>query len=136
MTAHETEPAAEAAAATAPIVSEYLTETVAPALTPVAASAAELAERLPFVEGRIVSERVLSASGTRIMHLAFAEGKEMLEHKAPVPILIQVIEGGFEFTALGEQRRLGLGGIVHLTAGLPHAVRAMGPSRLLITMLG
>ncbi len=106
------------------------------ALTLVASGVGDLAERLPFVAGRIVSERVLAASGTRIMHLAFADGEEMREHKAPVPILIEVIDGAFELTALDQKRLLETGGIVHLTASLPHAVRALGPSRLLITMLG
>lgn len=104
--------------------------------TLVATDFAQLAARLPYAEGRLSSERVLAASGARITHLAFAAGEEMREHKAPVPIMIQVVEGNVVFEVQGTEYRLGRGGILHLAAGLPHAVRPDGAARILLTMLG
>ena len=104
-------------------------------LTVVATSLDELIEAHPIVEGRVAPMRVLDAEGARIMHLTFDTGQELREHTAPVPILLQAIAGEFTIDAAARRVELAPGGILHLAAGVPHAVTVTGPSRLLIVML-
>jgi len=105
-------------------------------LTVVATSAEDYASAHPIQEGRVAPLRVLDAPGARIMHLAFDAGVELREHKAPVPILIQAMEGTVTVTAADTDTVLSPGGVVHLTAGLPHAVVAHdGPARIMLTLL-
>jgi len=104
-------------------------------LTVVATALSEIVDAHPIVDDRITPSRILAADRVRIMHLAFDEGQELREHTAPVPILLQVIAGHFTIDAAGSSLELSPGGLVHLAAGVPHAVTATEPSRLFIVLL-
>ena len=83
-----------------------------------------------------VSRAVLRAEGARVVVFAFDAGQELTEHTAGVPALLQVIDGHLRVTADGQTVDLRPGGLVHLEAHLPHAVLAVEPSHLMLTMLG
>lgn len=104
-------------------------------LTVVATSLSELIDAHPVEAGRVTPTRILSADRVRIMHLAFDEGQQLREHTAPVPILLQAIAGQFTIEAADRSLKLSPGGLVHLAAGVPHAVTANEPARLLIVLL-
>ena len=81
-----------------------------------------------------VSRTVLQAEGARVV-LSFDAGQVLTEHTAAVPALLQVLDGHLRITADGRTVDLNPGGLVHLAARLPHAVEAVEPSRLQLTML-
>lgn len=94
----------------------------------------QLQESNPGQEGRVSPERLHSGQDVRIMHLVL--DAEMTEHRAPSPIVVQVLEGRVRFDIEGEGHDLGAGGIVHVAAGVPHAVTPVGGSaRILIHLL-
>jgi quercetin dioxygenase-like cupin family protein len=82
-----------------------------------------------------VSRTALTAEGARIVVFAFDAGQELTEHTAAVPVLLQVLDGLLEVEAAGRVVVLRPGGVVHLGTRTPHAVRALEPTRLLLTML-
>lgn len=82
-----------------------------------------------------VSRTVLQAEGARVVLFSFDTGQVLTEHTAAVPALLQVLEGHLRITADGRTVDLLPGGFVHLAARLPHAVEAVEPSRLQLTML-
>lgn len=82
-----------------------------------------------------VSRTVLEAEGARIVLFSFDAGQLLAEHTAAVPALLQVLDGHLRITADGRTVDLIPGGLVHLAARLPHAVEAVEPSRLQLTML-
>ena len=82
-----------------------------------------------------VSRTVLKAEGARLVLFSFDAGQELTEHTAAMPVLLQVLAGRLTVTAAGRSVELAPGGIVHLTARLPHAVIAREPSRLLLIMI-
>jgi len=82
-----------------------------------------------------VSRTVLQAEGARVVLFSFDAGQVLTEHTAAVPALLQVLDGHLRVTADGRTVDLRPGGLVHLVARLPHAVEAVEPSRLLLTML-
>jgi quercetin dioxygenase-like cupin family protein len=82
-----------------------------------------------------VSRTVLTGEGTRLVLFAFDTGQELREHTAAVPVLLQVLDGALTVTASGRELTLRPGGVVHLPSRLPHAVVALEPTRLLLTML-
>ncbi|HWS58915.1 MAG TPA: cupin domain-containing protein [Actinotalea sp.] len=82
-----------------------------------------------------VSRTVLTAQGARIVLFAFDAGQELTEHTAAVPVLLQVLDGHLRITADGRSVDLVPGGVVHLGTRLPHAVLALEPSRMALTML-
>lgn len=98
----------------------------------------DLVEIAPLVEvapDSTVSRTVLKAEGVRLVLFSFDTGQELSEHTAAMPVLLQVLDGHLEVTAAGRTVDLRPGGVIHLTARLPHAVVAKAPSRLLLTMI-
>lgn len=104
-------------------------------MTVVAASADELADAHPIAADRVSTQRILKADGARIMLLAFDTGQQLKEHSAPVPLLVQCVSGRLRFECDGETLELQPGSLVHVDARLPHAVFALEPSRLQLTLL-
>ncbi|MDE3723550.1 cupin domain-containing protein [Nocardiopsis sp. N85] len=103
-------------------------------VTLIATGIDRLRERNPFKEGRVAPERLFAGEDVRIMHLAL--DAELTEHRAPSPIVVQVIEGTVRFAVEGEEYGLGAGGMIHVAAGVPHAVSPVdGPARILIHLL-
>ncbi len=82
-----------------------------------------------------VSRTVLRGEGVRVVLFSFDAGQQLTEHTAAVPVLLQVLDGHLRITADGRTVDLTPGGVVHLATRTPHAVLAVEPSRLMLTML-
>ena len=82
-----------------------------------------------------VSRVVLREAGARVVLFAFDAGQELTEHTAAVPVLLQVLSGRLTVSAGGRTVDLRPGGLVHLTAHLPHAVVAHEPTVLQLILL-
>ncbi|WP_017611992.1 AraC family ligand binding domain-containing protein [Nocardiopsis salina] len=105
-----------------------------PPFSLISAGIEQLQQSNPGQEGRVAPERLYSGRDVRIMHLVL--DSEMTEHRAPSPIVVQVMEGHVRFDIEGQGHELGAGGMVHVAAGIPHAVTPLGgPARILIHLL-
>ncbi len=71
----------------------------------------------------------------RVVGFAFDAGQELTEHTAAVPAILQVVSGRFKVTLGDDETVLGPQGWVHMDAHLQHAVEALEPSILLLTLL-
>ncbi|AOW94481.1 hypothetical protein BFN03_05715 [Rhodococcus sp. WMMA185] len=89
----------------------------------------------PIDPARPRSHRALVAEGARVVIFAFDAGQELREHSAAFPILLQALSGHLRVTADDQTIDLQPGGLVHMTTRLRHAVIAMEPSTLMLTML-
>jgi quercetin dioxygenase-like cupin family protein len=96
---------------------------------------ADLGALVDITDDATVSRTVLTAEGVRLVLFSFDTGQELSEHTAAMPVLLQVLEGNLTVSAGGRSVDLRPGGVVHLPARLPHAVVALEPSRLLLSML-
>lgn len=96
---------------------------------------ADVASMVDIAPDSTVSRTVLKAEGVRLVLFAFDEGQELTEHTAAVPVLVQALDGRLLVTAAGREVELRPGGILHFGSRLPHAVLALEPSRMLLTML-
>ena len=90
----------------------------------------------PVEPGALGHHTVLDTDSARVIVLAFEQGHLMKEHRAPRPLLLQAIDGHLRITADGRTVELQPGGLLYLPASLPHAVEAVLPSRLSLTLLG
>ena len=81
------------------------------------ATLSELVGRSEPRPGRPSAATVVEEDGVKVVAFEFHEGDELHEHAAPHPALIQV------------------GQVLHLTEGLLHAVRALEPTTLSVTLL-
>lgn len=97
---------------------------------------AALAEQNPIREGDVSPHRTFDGEGFRIRHLAFDAGAVLAEHQAPVPIIVQVVQGSVKFAVDGDVHTLSTGAIVHVAAKNPHEVTAIERARLIVTLVG
>lgn len=71
----------------------------------------------------------------RVVVFAFDAGQELTDHTAAVPALVQVVSGRIRLDLDGEPVELQPGSWVRMAAHLTHAVLALEPSVMLLTLL-
>jgi len=71
----------------------------------------------------------------RVVIFAFDTGQELTEHTAAVPAVIQVVSGRLEAMLGDETVEVIPRSWVHMPAHLPHSLRAVEPTIMLLTML-
>ncbi len=100
-----------------------------------AAEIVRLAEFVNYQEGAVVSRILLKRPTGNVTVFAFDEGQGLSEHTSPFDALVQVLEGRAEITVAGKPLSTGAGECVLLPANQPHAVKAVTPFKMLLTMI-
>jgi len=78
---------------------------------------------------------LLKTADLELIRLILPAGKEIPSHKAPGEITVQCLEGRVAFIAEGKTQELTPGQLLYLDASLPHAVKGIEDSALLVTLL-
>ena len=99
------------------------------------ATALALQALIQPTEHGIASRVLAKTSGGSVTLFAFDAGESLSEHTAPFDALVLVLGGAFVLTIGGEPVEARPGTIVRMPAGVPHAVEASEPSRMLLVML-
>lgn len=94
-----------------------------------------LAAELPPAEDGTLSRVLYRDDRMRVAGFAFAAGQELTEHTSAIPVVLQVVTGRLDLVLGGEKAEATPGSWIHLPARLPHTVRAMEPTIMLLTML-
>ena len=100
-----------------------------------AAGLAQLEDLVPFAADRVVPHTLFDSPSARVVHIALDTGQSLTEHMAPFPIIVSVVAGSVTFEVNGERHVLVAGGLIHLEEKLLHAVHAITPARINITLL-
>ena len=85
--------------------------------------------------GGIASRVLVKTAGGSVTLFAFDAGQGLTEHTAPFEALAMVLEGAMTLTIGGRLVQATPGTLVRMPAGVPHAVEAHGPTRMLLFML-
>ncbi len=99
------------------------------------AEATRLADLVTVSTDAIVSRTLRKSPAGTLTVFAFDTGQELSEHSAPFDAYVQVLEGKVELTIGGESVPATAGDIVLMPADVPHAVRAVEPFKMLLTMI-
>ena len=94
-----------------------------------------LAEMVSYQTGSVVSRQITKAEAGNVTLFAFDEGQELSEHTAPFDALIHVVEGEAEIMISGKSFQLKDGDAIIMPANDPHAVKANGQFKMLLTMI-
>ena len=94
-----------------------------------------LAEMVNYQEGSVVSRQITKVEAGNVTLFAFDEGQELSEHTAPFDALVHVVEGEAEIIIAGESFHLKSGNAIVMPADEPHAVKATGQFKMLLTMI-
>lgn len=77
---------------------------------------------------------LIKTDSLEAIRMVLPAGKEIQKHKARGDITIQCLEGNVEFLIEGDISKLVPGTLLFLNAGVPHAVRALEDSVLLLSL--
>lgn len=96
---------------------------------------ADLVAELAIPDGGTLSRVLYRDDRARVVGFAFDAGQELTEHTSALPVVIQVVRGRLALTLDGEKTEATVATWIHLPARLPHDVRALEPTVMLLTML-
>lgn len=95
----------------------------------------QLADELQPPESGKESAVLTDDADTKVVLFAFAVGDGLAEHVAPLPAIIQIINGEAELT-VGDQDVAGKPGTwIQMEAKTPHSIKATTPVVMLLTLL-
>lgn len=95
----------------------------------------QLEPMVQIQEEATVSRTVMSVEGANVALFTFDNAQELSEHTAAMPVFVQVLKGRLEVNGGDETVELVPGGLVHFTTRLPHAISALEPSVMMLTMM-
>jgi quercetin dioxygenase-like cupin family protein len=88
-----------------------------------------------YQEGAVVSRTIMDKKTGTVTLFAFAAGQGLSEHTAPFDAMVQILDGEAEIIISGKSLRLKEGEMVIMPANEPHALRAVKPFKMLLTMI-
>lgn len=95
----------------------------------------DLTAEVEIPENGTLSRVLYKDDHIRLVVFAFDRGQELTDHTAGVPVTIHLVTGRLELTLGAERSEVGPESWVHIPAGLTHAVRALEPSVMVLTLL-
>ncbi len=85
--------------------------------------------------GAVVSKVIHRDEDLDVTVFAFDAGEALTEHTASRPAIVQVLSGRLRLTVEGEVLDAGPGFWLHMTTGAPHALEAVEPTIVLLTLV-
>ncbi|NPD31644.1 cupin domain-containing protein [Eggerthellaceae bacterium zg-1084] len=95
----------------------------------------ELKELVALESGRVNSLSLSQTPGCKATVFAIDAGEGMSTHAAPGDALVTCLEGSVQITLEGVEHVLGPGTSLVMTAGAPHAVKALEPVKMLLIVV-
>jgi len=95
----------------------------------------QLAGLVDYNEGSIVSRQIVKGESGNVTLFAFDKDQELNEHTAPFDALVHILEGEAEIRIAGKPFLLVTGDAIIMPANDPHAVKAVSPFKMLLTMV-
>ncbi len=88
-----------------------------------------------YQEGAVVSREILKKPTGVVTLFAFDAQQGLSEHTAPFDALVHVLEGQAEILLGGQPHSLNGGDMLVMPAGVPHALKALTPFKMMLTMI-
>ena len=95
----------------------------------------EPAKLVDYQANAVVSRTIVKKATGTVTAFAFDRGQALSEHTSPFDAIVQVLDGEAELTIEGEPFRVAAGRMLIMPAGKPHAVTAVEPFKMLLTMI-
>lgn len=99
------------------------------------AAPAQLAELVDYQQNAVVSKTIIEKKTGTVTLFAFDQGQGLSEHTAPFDAMVQVLDGEVEIRISDHPHRVNQGQIIVMPANEPHALKALTPFKMLLTMI-
>ena len=94
-----------------------------------------MADLVSYNEGSVVSRQITKADAGNVTLFAFDQDQELSEHTAPFDALVHILDGSAEIQISGKAFSLETGDAIIMPANEPHALKALAPFKMLLTMI-
>ena len=94
-----------------------------------------MAELVNYQDGSVVSRQIMKADAGNVTLFAFDRDQELSEHTAPFDALAHILDGKAEIKISGKAFQLESGDAIIMPANEPHALKALTPFKMLLTMI-
>jgi quercetin dioxygenase-like cupin family protein len=105
------------------------------AATSLTAQVLEMIALVDYQSGSIVSREIIKQHGGTVTIFAFDEGQGLSEHTAPFDALVIILEGTADVSIAGQTKHLQAGQMIIMPARKPHALKAIGKFKMMLTMI-
>lgn len=99
------------------------------------AQAQDLNGLIDYASDAIVSKTLVDKEPGTVTLFAFDAGQRLSEHTAPFDALVQITDGQAVIAIAGKDHLVAAGQVIIMPANIPHAVRADGKFKMLLTMI-
>lgn len=83
----------------------------------------------------VVSKQILDKKAGSLTLFAFDEGEGLSEHTAPYDASVLILDGKAAITIGGKPHKVKKGEMIIMPAGIPHALKAVQPFKMLLIMI-
>ena len=102
---------------------------------PLVGRAQDIHQLAAYQKDSIVSTRVIQKPTGNVTFFAFDQGQELSEHTAPFDALLTVFDGEVSVMVADKWHSMKQGEAIILPANIPHAVKAVTPFKMMLTMI-
>ena len=102
---------------------------------PLTAKVLGMARLVEYQTGSVVSRAIIQKKTGTVTLFAFGEGQGLSEHTAPFDALVCILDGQAEIIISGNSHMLKQGELIIMPADEPHALKAMGPFKMMLVMI-
>ncbi len=85
--------------------------------------------------GAIVSKTLRKSQNLNLTLFAFDAGQALSGHSSPMDAYVQILAGGMNITIDQTTRAVKTGEMILMPAGIDHALEALEPTKMLLTMV-
>ena len=86
-------------------------------------------------ENAVVTKPLYEQGPVRLVLFAMDAEQVLSDHSAPMAALVHVLDGRLAFTVAGQEQELTANDWLSMPAGEVHSVRAIEPTRFLLTLI-
>ncbi|MBN2601347.1 MAG: cupin domain-containing protein [Candidatus Marinimicrobia bacterium] len=95
----------------------------------------KLTDLLDNQKNAVVSREIIRKVTGTVTLFAFDTGQGLSEHSAPFDALVQILDGKMEITISGKSYPVKTNEFIIMPANDPHALTALSPVKMLLTMI-
>ncbi len=99
------------------------------------ANPTDMAGLVGYQKDAVVSKTIIDKKTGTVTLFSFDQGQGLSEHTAPFDAMVQVLDGEVEIRISGNPHRVKAGQIIIMPANEPHALKAVEPFKMLLTMI-
>ena len=95
----------------------------------------KLSALLDYQKNAVVSRELIKKATGNVTLFAFDKDQGLSEHSAPFDALVQILDGEMKITISGKPYSVKSGEFIIMPANDPHALTAVNPVKMLLTMI-